>query len=273
MVNKLKNEVIIQFSGGIDSLYVAYLLGKKYDKVHLLTFYKGYLHFGMNFSKVNIDNLKKILGDDKIVFKLIDIKKLFKRMAVNGFLGNSKEYGKEIAWCIPCRASMAISSIIYAIENNIPDYTDGANWEQAPDGKKIIVTADNYPGFLALINKFSENYKVNYFSPVYELTTREKRRKLLLKLGFKIDWNSLDVESPKALSNLLKKDFYKRYQPLCLSGWLVHWKRNLFKKKENLSEEKVLDFIEPKLASIGKEYITDYFKNKNNDLTKILSFR
>ena len=83
-----KNEVVIQFSGGIDSLYLAYSLSKTYDKVHLLTFNKGYLHFGFNFSKPNIDNLKKILGKDKITYNLIDMKPLFKEMAVKGFMKN-----------------------------------------------------------------------------------------------------------------------------------------------------------------------------------------
>ncbi len=254
-----KNEVVIQFSGGIDSLYLAYELGKKYDKVHLLTFYKGYLHFGMNFSKPNIENLKRLLGEEKVIFKILNMKNLFKEMAVKGFFKNSRRFGNETSWCIPCRASMAVMSILYALENDIYDYTDGANWEQAPDGEKIIVTADNFPEYLQLIKDYSSKYKVNYFSPLYESNTREERRKLLLDLGFKIDWNSLDVENPKALKNLLKKDFYKRYQPMCISGYILHWKRNLLKKKEEFNIDELVEFIRGKLESVGDEYIKNYF--------------
>ncbi len=250
-----KNEVVIQFSGGIDSLYLAYSLSKKYDKVHLLTFNKGYLHFGFNFSKPNIDNLKKILGEDKIVYNLIDMKPLFKEMAVKGFMKNSKKFGNETAWCIPCRASMAIMSILYSIKNDISDYTDGANWEQAPDGEKIIVTADNFPEYLQLIKDYSKKHGINYFSPLYEENTREERRNLLIKLGFKIDWNSLDVENPKALKNFFKKDFYKRYQPMCISGWLMHWKRNLFNKKEEFNIQELVSFIKQKMETVGDEFI------------------
>jgi len=273
MNNKLKKEAIIQFSGGIDSLYTAYLLGQKYDKIHLLTFDKGYLHFGLNFSKPNINNLKKILGNEKVVFKVKEMKDLFKKMSVKNFFKNSKKYGNETSWCIPCRASMAIISIIYALENNIPDYTDGANWEQAPDQENLLVTADNYPGYLKLIKEFSNSYEVNYFSPVYKLNTREERRKLLLDLGFKIDWNSLDIDKPKSLTSIFNRDFYKRYQPMCISGWLIHWKRNFFNKKVKTSEEQILEFIKPKLDLYGKNHIETYFKDRGKDLKEILNKR
>jgi len=262
MNKELKNEAVIQFSGGIDSLYVAYMLAQKYDRIHLLTFYKGYLHFGLNFSEPNIKNLKRLFGEDKIVFKVVNMKSLFKKMAVKNFFKDLKKFGNEISWCIPCRASMTIMSIIYAIENGIRDFTDGANWEQAPDQENLLTTADNYPGYLKLLREFSKTYNVNYFSPVYNLNTRKERRDLLLEKGFYIDWNSLDVEKPKSLKNFVKKDFYKRYQPMCISGWLIHWKRNLFNKKEDVSEEKVLDLVEPKLRNIGKEFIKDCLSQK-----------
>lgn len=273
MNNKFKKEAIVQFSGGIDSLYTAYLLGQKYDEIHLLTFDKGYLHFGLNFSNPNIDNLKKILGNENVIFKVIDMKDLFKKMSVKDFFKNSKKYGNETSWCIPCRASMAIMSIIYALENSIPDYTDGANWEQAPDQENLLVTADNFPGYLNLIKELSNLYKVNYFSPVYKLNTREERRELLLDLGFKIDWNSLDVDKPKSLTSIFNRDFYKRYQPMCISGWLIHWKRNFLNKKVNTTEEQVLEFIKPKLDLYGKNYIESYFKDKGKNLKEILNKR
>ena len=261
-MKKLKNEAIIEFSGGIDSLYVSYMLAQKYDRIHLLTFYKGYLHYGLEFCKPNVNNLKRLFGNDKIVDKVINMKPLFKKMTVKGFSKNSKKYGNETSWCIPCRTSMSIMSTIYALEYDIPDYTDGANWEQAPDQDNLLVTADNYPGYLKSIKDFSARYGVNYFSPVYKLNTRKERRDLLLEKGFHIDWNSLDVEKPKALTNFFKKDFYKRYQPMCISGWLIHWRRNLLNIKENVSEEQVLDLINPKLETIGTEYIKNYFNKK-----------
>ncbi len=177
MNKELKNEAVIQFSGGIDSLYVAYMLAQKYDRIHLLTFYKGYLHFGLNFSKPNIMNLKRLFGEEKIVFKVVNMKSLFKKMAVKNFFKDLKKFGNEISWCIPCRASMTIMSIIYAIENDISDFTDGANWEQAPDQENLLTTADNYPGYLELLREFSKTYSVNYF-PRYITLIQEKKEEI-----------------------------------------------------------------------------------------------
>jgi len=267
-MNKKDKEVIIQFSGGIDSLYVAYYLAKEYKRIHLLTFNKGYLHFGFNFSKPNIENLKKILGEDKVVYKLINMKPLFKEMAVKGFFKNSKKYGNETAWCIPCRASMAIMSIIYALKNDIYLFTDGSNQEQAPEQENLLVTADNYTGYLKMVKQLANQFAVEFFSPVYNLNTREERRNLLLELGFKIDWNSLDIENPKALKNIFKKKFYKRYQPICLSGWMLHWKRNLFNKKEKTEEKMVIELFKNKIELIGKQYIKSSIKKNKININK-----
>ncbi len=174
----MKKEIVVQFSGGIDSLYVAHLLAEKYDRVHLLTFNKGYLHFFLKANKKNVGLLRTIHGKDKFVYKILDIKNIFKEMAVKSFRETSKKYGNENAWCIPCRASMSIMSVIYALENDIEEFTDGANWEQAPDGEKLLVTADNYPEFLDTIKSFAKDFYVKYFPVVYDLNTRKVMTKV-----------------------------------------------------------------------------------------------
>ena len=268
----MSKEIIVEFSGGIDSLYAAHFLADTYDKIHLLTFYKGYLHFGLKASKGNVDLLKKLHGENKYVYKIVNIKNIFKEMAVRSYRETSKNYGNEVAWCIPCRASMAIGSVIYALENEIPEFTDGANWEQAPDGEKLLVTADNYPEFLESIKDFTEEFKVHYVPVLYDLNTRQERREELLKLGAKIDFNSMDRKK-KSLLDVFNRDFYSRVQPICLSGYLVHWKRNFFNVKEDTTPEKVVSSIRPKLGGIGTEVIAKYFEKKGLNLQDILSRR
>jgi len=266
-------DVIVQFSGGIDSLYTALFLGEQYERIHLLTFDKGYLHLGLNFSRPNITRLKQILGEERVIFRVIDTRPLFRELAIRGLRRNARRYGNEIAWCIPCRASMALACVQYALENGIPAFTDGANWEQAPGRETILVTADNYPGYLQLIHDFARDFHVRYFSPVYELNSREERRRLLLQQDFHIDWNSLDVEHPKSLANLFKPRYYRRFQPVCLSGWLAHWKRNLFHVRENTSEEKVLEFITPRLQKMRREYFPAHFRGLGLDLDEVVARR
>lgn len=268
----MTKEVIAEFSGGIDSLYAAHFLAQRYDKVHLLTFNKGYLHFALKANRTNVDFLKRLHGEDKFMSQMIEIKSIFKKMAVKTFKETSKNYGNETAWCIPCRASMALGSIIYALENNIPEFTDGANWEQAPDGEKLLVTADNYPEFLDTIKNFAMEYKVKYLPVLYDLNTRQERRDELIKLGAKIDFNSMDRKK-KSLLDVFNKDFYKRVQPICLSGYMVHWKRNLFNVKEDVTPEMVVSAIKPKLDTIGREVIEEYFKEKGLSLQEIFNSR
>ena len=268
----MKKEIVVQFSGGIDSLYVAHLLAEKYDRVHLLTFNKGYLHFFLKANKKNVELLRKIHGKDKFVYKILDIKNIFKEMAVKSFRETSKKYGNENAWCIPCRASMSIMSVIYALENDIKEFTDGANWEQAPDGEKLLVTADNYPEFLDTIKSFAKDFYVKYFPVVYDLNTRNDRREKLKEMGAKIDFNSMGREK-KSIFDVFNPDFYKRVQPMCLSGYIVHWKRNFFNVKENITKEMVVNAIKPKLGNIGKKLIMEYFDKNGKDINEIVAKR
>ena len=268
----MKNEIIIQFSGGIDSLYAAHYLAPRYDRVHLLTFDKGYLHLFLKANRPNIDLLKKLHGEDKIVHPLLDIKPLFKEMAVKSYGETRDAFGNEIAWCVPCRATMALGSILFALEHDIPAFTDGANWEQAPDGEKVLVTADNYPEFLEVIKAFAAAYKVSYLPLIYELNTRKERRDELLALGAKIDFNSLD-RPKKSVFDVFRKTFFKRSQPMCLSGYLIHWKRNLFNVKEELTPEMTVRGIEPKLGTIAKRLVEDYFAAKGLNVADIVRAR
>ncbi|RLE06269.1 MAG: hypothetical protein DRJ06_08090 [Candidatus Aminicenantes bacterium] len=268
----MKNEVILQFSGGIDSLYAAHYLAQRYDQVHLLTFNKGYLHFALKANQINVQLLKEIHGQDKFVHRLIDIKPFFKELGVKTFRETKEKYGNETAWCMPCRASMALGCIVYALEHSILFFSDGANWEQAPSGEKILVTGDNFPEFLDIIKNFALEYKVKYLPILYDLNTRQERRDILLNLGAKIDFNSLDREK-KSIFDIFRRDFYRRVQPICFSGYLIHWKRNFFNVKEEITPEKIVNSIQPKLETIGKKIIKDYFEQKGFSLEKILQER
>lgn len=264
----MKKDIIIQFSGGIDSLYAAHYLAPVYDRIHLLTFDKGYLHLALKANRSNVDVLRRIHGEDKFIQTLVDIKGLFKEMGVKSFKESQREFGSEIAWCIPCRASMALGSIIYALENGIAEFTDGANWEQAPDGKKVLTTADNYPEFLECIRSVASSFGLSYLPILYELNTRKERRDTLLSLGAKIDFNSLDKKK-KSIFNLFDGDFYKRYQPMCLSGYFIHWKRNFFNVREETTAEMTVQSIRPKLETVGKRLVREYFEKKGMDVDRL----
>lgn len=250
----MNKEIALQFSGGIDSLYLAHLLAEKYERVHLLTFEKGYLHFALRAASRNVARLQELHGRDKIVFKIVDMKELFRDMAVKSYRRTSREFGNEVAWCIPCRAAMGAAATLYCLQNGIDEFTDGANSEQRPDGKRNLATADNYPEFLELIGDFARSFGINYSSILYELNSREERRSKLIELGFEIDFNSLGHRK-KSILDPFRPSFYKRSQPMCVSGYLVHWRRNLFNVVKPPSPEQVVASIKPKLDEIGRVYV------------------
>ncbi|MBN1197113.1 MAG: hypothetical protein JXA62_06875 [Candidatus Aminicenantes bacterium] len=268
----MKNEVVIEFSGGIDSLYAAHYLAGQYDRVHLLTFDKGYLHILLKANQPNIELLQSLHGKDKITHQVMDIRHLFKEMAVRDYKETSKEFGKEAAWCMPCRASMALASVIYALDHDIPVFTDGANWEQAPDGKKILVTGDNFPEFLSMIKDFASRFHVEYLPVVYDLNTREDRRRELQRLGAKIDFNSMN-RTGKSPLDVFNPKFYSRVQPMCLSGYLVHWKRNLLKVPEEVTPEIITAALQPKLDTIAERLVREHLENRGINVAELVSRR
>jgi hypothetical protein len=134
-----------------------------------------------------------------------------------------------------------------------------------PNGKKILTTADNYPEYLERIQALAREYGVTYRSILYDLNTRDDRRRKLVKLGAKIDFNSMDRKK-KSIWDVFSKDFYQRSQPVCLSGYIIHWKRNFFGVKETTTSEKTMAFIGPKLESEAKRLIRGHFEAKGLDI-------
>jgi tRNA U34 2-thiouridine synthase MnmA/TrmU len=123
----IKNEVAVMFSGGIDSLLASVLLQKDYDKVHLVTFDKGYLEFGVKNNLPNVERLKATYGPDRITHRVIDLKAVHKQISVSSFFKDRKNYNTETRWCVGCRLSMNVGGLLFALENNLVGYADGSN--------------------------------------------------------------------------------------------------------------------------------------------------
>jgi 7-cyano-7-deazaguanine synthase in queuosine biosynthesis len=270
-MEEIKNEVAVMFSGGIDSLLTAVLLQEKFDRVHLITFDKGYLEFGLKNNLPNIKKLKQIYGEDKYINKIIDIKDILKKVSIKNLLKEYKYYGMEVVWCVACRLSMNTGGLIYALENNLIGFADGSNKEQVPGEENLVGTAENFPRVVQRLKEFASQYYVDFLTPVYEYGSREERRKKLSKLGFDIDYLSMD--KGKGIKGMMTRDVFMRAQPMCFSGWLIHWKRNLFGIPVKQDEEKTLEYVTKKQESVIRDYIRDYFKKKNIDINELIRKR
>jgi len=269
----IKNEVAVMFSGGIDSLLSSVLLLKenKYDKVHLVTFDKGYLEFGVKNNIPNVERLKTAFGADRVTHQIVDIKKLHKKISVNSFFKERGKYNTEIRWCVGCRLSMNIGGLVFALENDLVGYADGSNREQIPSETNLTGTAENYPRIVNGSKSLAKDYAVRFLTPTYEYGSREERRIKLTELGFDIDYLSRDES--KKLSGLVTKGLGKRSQPMCFSGWMIHWKRNLFGKPVEQDEPATVDYVQRKQAGVVRDVIRDYFAKKGVSIDELVKAR
>lgn len=270
-MESVKNEVAVMFSGGIDSLLASVLLLQKYDRVHLITFDKGYLEFGIKNNTPNVERLKATFGEDRITHQVIDIKQIVKRISVSKIFGDRKDYNIEIRWCVGCRLSMNTGGLLYALENNLIGYADGSNREQIPSEASLTGTAENYPSVVNRLKEFAMEYAVDFMTPTYEFGSRDNRRTKLKELGFDIDYLSMDHS--KKISGMMTKEVMHRSQPMCFSGWLIHWKRNLLGKPVKQNEAKTVDYVEKKQDSVVREVVRDCFADKGIDINVLVENR
>jgi hypothetical protein len=270
-MDRIKNEVAVMFSGGIDSLLAAVLLQQTYDKVHLVTFDKGGLEFGVKNNIPNVERLKAKFGEDRIRHEIIDIRNLVKRIGGMKTAGDRKKYNLETRWCVRCRLSMNTGSLIYALEHQLVGYADGSNREQIPSSANLTGTAENFPGIVNRSKTFAADYAVQFLTPTYEFGSREERRRKLGALGFEIDFLSRDHS--KKLLGLTNTGATKRSQPICVSGWIIHWKRNLLGKEVEQNEEMTLDFVATRQAGVVRDVIRDYFDKRGLDIEQIVKAR
>jgi hypothetical protein len=270
-MDSIKNEVAVMFSGGIDSLLAAVLLLQTYDKVHLITFDKGYLEFGVKNNIRNVERLKTQFGADRIHHEIIDLKNVVKRIGAKKIRGDRKKYNLEIRWCVRCRLGMNTGGLIYALEHNLVGYADGSNREQIPSDANLTGTAENYPSIISRSKTFAAEYAVHFLTPTYEFGGREERRQKLMELGFEIDFLSRDPS--KKLSGMMNKGAARRSQPICVSGWIIHWKRNLLGKPVEQNEEMTVDYVTSKQNGIVREVIKDYFAERGQDIEQLVTAR
>jgi hypothetical protein len=270
-MDPIKNEVAVLFSGGIDSLLAAVLLLQTYDKVHLITFDKGDLEFGVKNNIPNVERLKARFGADRILHEVVDLKNVVKRIGAGKKRGDRKKYNLEIRWCVRCRLGMNTGGLIYALEHNLIGYADGSNREQVPSTVNLTGTAENYPGIVNLSKKFAADYAVQFLTPTFEFGGREDRRKKLCELGFEIDFQSQD--HGKNLSGMMYKGVTKRSQPICVSGWIIHWKRNLLGKPVEQNEAMTADYVADRQAGVVREIIRDSFAEMGQDIEQIVKAR
>jgi hypothetical protein len=123
------NEVVLGFTGGKDSTYQALLLGQRFDRVHLLTFYHHRIRAVEN-ACVNVEKLRLMCGQERYVHQNLPITDWIKRLAFSRDAEDRRRYSTwapAFQLCASCRIAMAGRTVEYAVAHGIHAVRDGSN--------------------------------------------------------------------------------------------------------------------------------------------------
>lgn len=121
------NETATLFSGGTDSTLTAALMAEKYDKIHLIT-YDRFAFSSVTNPKINVKKLQDKYGKDKFEFHIIKVEKLTRFVFYERYLHNIRKHGFFLLTiCGLCKLAMHMRTVIFCLENKIPNVCDGAN--------------------------------------------------------------------------------------------------------------------------------------------------
>ncbi len=148
------------FSGGTDSTLAAALEAKKFDKVHLLT-YKRFGLFSVNNSQLNVQKLKDKFGEDKFISHIVIIDKLTEYVFYERYLYNLRHHGFFLlSICGLCKLAMHIRTLIFCLDHNIGNVSDGANQGMYLFPEQISTVIDE-------LKKLYAKFGINYNNPVF----------------------------------------------------------------------------------------------------------
>ena len=170
-----KKELVLLFSGGIDSTYTVTLMQEEWNKIYLITYDRfGFLN--TSNSKRSASDLKKRFGEEKFTHRIINIDKLFRKISYESYLKDVFRYKLFLlSTCGLCKLAMHWQTIIYCLENKVFNVCDGSNREMGTDPSQNEMILEE-------MKKLYKEFQINYFSPAF-YDSREKREKTLFDLG------------------------------------------------------------------------------------------
>ena len=112
-------KAVVLYSGGSDSTLVAALSAKKFDEIHMLTFYHKGSHEIAN-TKVNVEKLRKKYPKKRFIHHIICLDKLTKYIATKNYISSIIKFGFiNMALCSICMLVLHTRVLIYCLDNNI----------------------------------------------------------------------------------------------------------------------------------------------------------
>ena len=154
-------EVVVLFSGGTDSTLTAALMAEQFEKVHLLT-YSRFGFFSVNNTNVNVQKLKDKYGQDKFTHVIVSVEKLTRHVFYERYLHNLFHYGFFLlSVCGLCKLAMHVRTVIFCLDNNIPNICDGAN-------QGMYLFPDQMRNVILDIRRMYSVFGIQYSNPVFD---------------------------------------------------------------------------------------------------------
>jgi hypothetical protein len=224
------NEASVLFSGGSDSTLAAAWCAERFDKVHLLNFHHSGMH-SVGKSTVNVKRLRRKYGENKFVFKVVDIEESFHTLYFDNYYEDLRRYGTFLAaaTCNICQLAMHVETVIYDVQNGVKFACDGYKRE-----KEHVYIVMSQKG-LNLLKNFYAKYGIQYENPVYDILRTDW---VLYDLGItprrnvKFPYERLSYEAQHScFHGILTNAYVLGYHyPLHLDRsdrWLDYFKRKL----------------------------------------------
>ncbi|MDD4956418.1 MAG: hypothetical protein PHH49_01735 [Candidatus Omnitrophica bacterium] len=192
------DKVMLNFSGGYDSLTAATVLAGKAKEVHLVTF-RVLTEVFLGLSRSNLAHLEREHPDTKFVHKIVDIRGVQKKL-LEKYPENCASFGSEWSplgmWCCTCQLSMRAASILYCLEHGITVCADGATRAEYHHSSHKV-------GFINAIRGLYHGYGLEFINPIYDLNV--KTRKYLKDKGYR---TGFEVFSTKYIQPLCWFTFF-----------------------------------------------------------------
>jgi 7-cyano-7-deazaguanine synthase in queuosine biosynthesis len=154
-------EILIHYSGGMDSSYLVAKLQDQYDRIHLVTFLVPYDTLA-NQTLPQVKELQKICDHAELTHQFISVKDNV--LKVRGGLSqcerDNKSCGFAYSWCLGCKLTMHASMIVLAKRMNIKEVADGS---QSND----IHAREQHEDTLNFVRAMYAEYGIEYSNPIY----------------------------------------------------------------------------------------------------------
>lgn len=173
----MNKDIVVMFSGGLDSTAVVLLLLKQNYKVHMLTYNNGLC---VKLSSVNsrVEEFVKKYNKKNIIHYIIDTKDTISFLKKH-YKNIQNKTKSPLLFDLMCKFAMEINTVLYCKRNNISLVADGNNFAQ----NQIFLQQKEY---LNVIDNFYNFYEIKSIHPIFFVKNKKESLNYLKKENMNI---------------------------------------------------------------------------------------